>query len=270
MKGKSTFTKAEAIAIEMLIAQKCKAPAHKQKAIREKIRFLGFYASDFGIRRAYTVEDFRRVAKIVNPIKKEQPIHNTPESISFVSIINEVLHEIRQVNDSNAIEIDFSTDILLQLGRLGFEGFLPISAVMNDFEKIPKQKGIYMILHLGKEYAFQEKNTGCRFKGEDPKVSIAELESNWVEGSKVLYIGKAGSLNGEATLYSRLKQFFRFGRGEEVGHLAESYIWQMQNPLDLVVCWKELTEVEPALIERKLIKASTVHYGKCPFANLKD
>lgn len=59
MKGKSKFTKEEAIIIEQLIAQKLKADTSKQKSIRAKIRRLGFCASDFSLRGGYTVNDFR-------------------------------------------------------------------------------------------------------------------------------------------------------------------------------------------------------------------
>lgn len=65
MKGKSKFTKEEAREIEQLIMEKLDADVSRQKAVRAKIRKLGFYASDFGIGGGYTVEDFRRVTAIV-------------------------------------------------------------------------------------------------------------------------------------------------------------------------------------------------------------
>lgn len=64
MKGKAVFTKANALAIIELIKQKVVADRDSQKKIRNKIRSLGFYASDFGIGGGYTVEDFLRVIKI--------------------------------------------------------------------------------------------------------------------------------------------------------------------------------------------------------------
>jgi hypothetical protein len=65
MKGKSYFTRAEADAIIELIKAKLKADSEKQKSIRGKIRKLGFYASDFGLRDGYTVADFLGVAIII-------------------------------------------------------------------------------------------------------------------------------------------------------------------------------------------------------------
>lgn len=61
MKGKTHFTEKEIKAISQLIEEKLKAPSHKQKAIRDKIRELGFYGGDdFGLKN-YTVADFLSV-----------------------------------------------------------------------------------------------------------------------------------------------------------------------------------------------------------------
>ena len=65
MKSKPIFTKSESDEIIKLIKEKLKAEASKQKGIRDKIRKLGFYASDYGFRDGYTVAQFLSVAKIV-------------------------------------------------------------------------------------------------------------------------------------------------------------------------------------------------------------
>lgn len=65
MKSKPSFTKYEADEIANLIKEKLKADSIKQKAIRNKIRKMGFYASDYGFRDGYTVQQFLSVAKIV-------------------------------------------------------------------------------------------------------------------------------------------------------------------------------------------------------------
>lgn len=65
MKGKTTFTKTEADEITRLINAKLRADSTEQKGIRNKIRKLGFYASDFGFHDGYTVEQFLSVAKII-------------------------------------------------------------------------------------------------------------------------------------------------------------------------------------------------------------
>ncbi len=65
MKNKPHFTQAEVDEIVRLIREKLAADPSRQKAIRNKIRKLGFYASDFGFRDGYTVEQFLSVAKII-------------------------------------------------------------------------------------------------------------------------------------------------------------------------------------------------------------
>jgi hypothetical protein len=68
MKSKQSFTKTEAEEIVKLIKEKLKAESTKQKGIRDKIRKIGFYASDYGFRDGYTVEQFLSVAKIVGGV----------------------------------------------------------------------------------------------------------------------------------------------------------------------------------------------------------
>ena len=61
MKGKKTFTKSEETKIKKLIIEKLNAPAEEQKRIRDKIRAVGFYYSDFTRRRTpggYNIADF--------------------------------------------------------------------------------------------------------------------------------------------------------------------------------------------------------------------
>ena len=83
MKGKSTFTKQEIEAITELINTKVTADSATQKSIRNKIRKLGFYASDFGLGGGYTVADFLRVIKIEN--QQFTPPKVRPASVSLKS-----------------------------------------------------------------------------------------------------------------------------------------------------------------------------------------
>jgi|JI10StandDraft_1071094.scaffolds.fasta_scaffold67860_2 hypothetical protein len=64
MKSKPSYTRSEVEEIVRLIKEKLKAEPTKQKGIRDKIRKIGFYASDYGFRDGYTVEQFLSVAKI--------------------------------------------------------------------------------------------------------------------------------------------------------------------------------------------------------------
>lgn len=65
-------------------------------------------------------------------------------------------------------------------------------------------------------------------------MGIHELQKNWDDGTQIVYIGKAKSLN------ERLKTYMDFGQGKAVGHWGGRYIWQIDNVKDLVVCWHTL------------------------------
>jgi hypothetical protein len=113
--------------------------------------------------------------------------------------------------------------------------------------------------------------TGGHFKGQDPNVSLSELKDNWVEGTPVIYIGKAGGAGNTATLNKRLGQYLRFGQGANVGHWGGRYIWQLADSRDLIVCWKTLTDDDPREVEHQMIaEFKATHAGKRPFANLMD
>lgn len=67
MKGKREFTKREAERILQLIEEKLKTEKSKQVNVRNKIRALGFYWSDFDIPKrkdGYNEEDFLSVVKV--------------------------------------------------------------------------------------------------------------------------------------------------------------------------------------------------------------
>ena len=66
MKGRNVFTKAEADKIRRLIRKKLVADTASQKLIRNKIRALGFYMTDFNNKKRYTIKDFENLVKITN------------------------------------------------------------------------------------------------------------------------------------------------------------------------------------------------------------
>lgn len=153
----------------------------------------------------------------------------------------------------------------------GFIGFKKMNELFIDSSSIPKIKGVYLILNSNyKKAEYLQIGTGGHFKGKNPNVSIDELKANWVDNSLVVYIGKAGSETGRATLYSRLKQYFGFGQGRNIGHWGGRLIWQLKNSSDLVVCWKPLPNDDPRTIESQLIKKFVLEFSKRPFANLAD
>ena len=117
------------------------------------------------------------------------------------------------------------------LKAAGFEGFIPVAQLQTDSTAIPRTAGVYMVVYTGENIPeFLSRGTGGFFKGKDPNVSITELETNWVENTCVVYIGKAGKLkNCKATIQSRLKQYLDFGARKKSGHKGGRYIWQIKN-----------------------------------------
>lgn len=113
MKGKSTFTLQEVEQIETLISVKLKATSEKQKVIRDKIRKLGFYASDFNIRNGYTVADFRSIVSVVG---KPRNIIATKIDELNPKVIKESRNSLPKQNDENYI-IDLCDEILNEKGN---------------------------------------------------------------------------------------------------------------------------------------------------------
>ena len=157
-----------------------------------------------------------------------------------------------------------------EIKKEGFAGFKPMRELFKDSSVVPQERGVYMVINLSKEKEFLTVGTGGFFKGKNPNVSIQTLESNWVENSIVVYIGKAGGEGSGATLQSRLGQYFRFGQGKNVGHYGGRLIWQLKNSADLVVCWKELPTEDPRTVKSELIREFVSQFSKRPFANLTD
>lgn len=152
----------------------------------------------------------------------------------------------------------------------GFEGFRPISYYSNNSDEIPEERGVYVIINPSEDLPeFLTVGTGGHFKEKNPNVDQTTLASAWITDLPIVYIGKAGTLSGKATLHSRLKQYLEFGRGKKVGHWGGRYIWQLKHASTLLICWKTIKNKEPRLVEHFLLLKIIEHYGKLPFANLK-
>ncbi len=154
-----------------------------------------------------------------------------------------------------------------------FSGFVKIAALQkSNCLEIPHERGVYLVLrtsNLPPQWLL--KSVGGHFKGEDPTISIERLHREWVKDAKVLYIGKAGSIEGSATLRSRIRAYMKFGMGQPVGHKGGRLIWQLTDHADLLVCWKPTPANDPRIIERELIQQfKNSHRSRRPFANLQD
>lgn len=151
-----------------------------------------------------------------------------------------------------------------ELKKVGFTGFKKMSDLFLNNSMLPEGNGVYLVLNIDNKPAdFLTIGSGGHFKGRNPNVSLEELKSNWVDNTKVVYIGKATSLK------SRLRQYFGFGQGKNIGHYGGRLIWQLRYSKDLVVCWKTLM-TDPREFEADLIRQYVSIYGCRPFANLKD
>ena len=143
------------------------------------------------------------------------------------------------------------------LKAAGFEGFIPVVQLQADSTAIPRTAGVYMVVYTeGNMPEFLSHGTGGFFKGKDPNVSITELETNWVENTCVVYIGKAGT-----TLQKRLNQYLKFGNGQNIGHWGGRYIWQIKNSGNLLLCWKPTPDEDPEAIETALIARFKEQHG---------
>lgn len=156
-----------------------------------------------------------------------------------------------------------------------FKGFVSVSKLKNNFNQIPDERGVYLILKPDKSINFLKIGTGGYFKNKNPNVETDILRKKWIETALVIYIGQAGGVrNGKwsnSTLRKRIKDYLKFGNGKNIGHSGGRYIWQIEESSELIVCWKELPEKieDPCKVESKLIQDFKNKYGFRPFANLK-
>lgn len=164
-----------------------------------------------------------------------------------------------------SIPIDWTRD---GLEAAGFVGFLPLAALPNS--EVSKQPGIYVVLReseLAPE--FLPASIAGRFKGIDSTVDGSVLWAAWIDGSPVLYIGKATWGKKQDGLRRRLSQYRRHGAGKAVGHRGGEYIWQLGDSANLLVCWKVVADEAVSLLESDLIDNFESRHGKWPFANRK-
>ncbi|MFO7538979.1 MAG: hypothetical protein R6X32_13120 [Chloroflexota bacterium] len=153
-----------------------------------------------------------------------------------------------------------------------FRGFVTVETLQQSAcADIPDEPGVYFILWpLSETPTFLPENIGGHFKGKNPTVTIRNLEKKWVNGAKIIYIGKAGSVASKATLSQRLYTYMKFGMGNPVAHWGGRYIWQIKQWRSLQVCWKITEGHEAPILESQLIREFAEQYGKRPFANLRN
>ena len=155
----------------------------------------------------------------------------------------------------------------------GFRGFHSISHLQRTrCLEVPVERGVYAIVRdtdLPPE--FMEKSVGGWFRQQDPSVTVDELETKWVEGAQVLYIGRARGPGVRNLLQQRIKRYIRFGQGKAIAHWGGRYIWQLRDHVALRVAWRTAAEGEdPAATEASLLEEFIVRHERLPFANLRE
>jgi hypothetical protein len=97
------------------------------------------------------------------------------------------------------------------------------------FASVPPVPGVYVVFAPAGSHAFAATRCGGKHKGRDPVVDLGILETKWVEGASLIYIGKANDLR------RRLREYAAFGSGRPAGHYGGRYIWQLEGCQDLMV-----------------------------------
>lgn len=191
MKGKNHFTIQQAKAIEKLIAQKLVADTNQQKSIRQKIRNLGFYASDFGLRGGYTVQDFRNAVTISgertsvtlskpinsNRVIKPVKVSNTlkPKKQSDEVYIIDLCDEVLKLKASRQHRFDFlrgDTGV-----KLPVDAYYPrLNLVIEYYERQHTEA----VPHFDKRMTVSGMNRGEQRKRYDERRRI-ELPKNGIK-----------------------------------------------------------------------------------------
>lgn len=153
----------------------------------------------------------------------------------------------------------------------GFEGFRRVGQLdEGGCEEVPVARGVYALVRDTLEAPeFLARSTAGWWRGQDPAIPIAELEAHWVDGSQLLYVGRAGGPGVRSLLQQRVKRYLRFGRGKRVAHWGGRLVWQLRDHAALRVAWRATAEEDPAAVEARLLAAFVETFGRLPFANLR-
>lgn len=154
------------------------------------------------------------------------------------------------------------------LQAAGFSGFVAFGALdVHDLEL--SSPGVYAVLRPEGSEVLTETSTGFWYQGRNPAYRLAKLQKRWDLPTPVLYIGKAGDIEGEGTsLWQRLQLFRRYGAGENVSHRGGRAIWQIQDAVNqLRVCWTATPRLDPECVEDQLLELFKKEFRALPLAN---
>jgi hypothetical protein len=152
----------------------------------------------------------------------------------------------------------------------GFEGFVPFDRVVQD---APEASGVYVVVRPAPAPpAFLPVSPAGWFTGRDPSYPLERLAAEWVAGSEVVYVGKAGRAPGSRRgLRARLREYAAFGSGKAVGHRGGRAIWHLDDSAQLLVAWRETAPARRASDDESELLADFMahHEGRLPFANMR-
>lgn len=144
MKGKNKFTQDEANQIILLIREKLRASMAEQKKIRNKIRKLGFYFTDFSDKKGYDVNDFKNlVASSIITITGTQAesqsdmLINTPTFKKQPEQTTNNPAGLQQIEDELILSGSFMRAGIIDNGVPNSTGFYCIRLAIDS--KLPKE-----------------------------------------------------------------------------------------------------------------------------------
>ena len=153
------------------------------------------------------------------------------------------------------------------------DGLTKVATLKQSCSVLPKSPGVYVVLgNYPKMPEFLEKGTGPEYhnnKGtrQPMNYSVSELERKWVDDTWIVYIGKTDN-----TLYKRISDYIKFGKGKDVAHRGGRAIWQLPDSENLLIGWKIIeAPITAEQIEKEWLREfKNNHNGKFPFANWKE
>lgn len=132
---------------------------------------------------------------------------------------------------------------------------------------VPRDCGVYLIIRDSESTPeFLPESTGGRFKKREPTCVAQFVRDNWIEGARVVYVGKASGRKG---LNRRLYDLVSFGYGQPIGHWGGRLLWHLPEKEKLLVRWRICRAEDADAAETIAIgDFKSMYGGRRPYANL--
>jgi len=151
------------------------------------------------------------------------------------------------------------------LDLTGFTGWFTFAELAGA--EVPKKAGVYVV--VSPTDVRPKFCPDAPYRGDAP-VPVAVLDDAWVDGERLIYIGKADLGSKRDGLHRRLRQFRRYGEGHSARHAGGRRIWHIPDHTNLLVAWRVTPDAEARSTEDAMIAAFKSHHGVRPFANDAD